>query len=207
MIRRKRALEDSEGGISSDDHTPDKKQAKSALPHLIEKLENPEFSIRLNDIEMHESRSQSKNFSDNENDRSNLSPTKMKSSARRLGDEPKMKRDPSSPRLQRIQTKKSIDCLRLTKSPSKTSHGRIIRDKQEGGGKLQGINRPKMLKKLSERYEKGEVVIVDLIKALMHEICPLYEVQIAHSYSQGPSQDIIRPTLTEQIVFPTKEQF
>jgi HKD family nuclease len=73
-------------------------------------------------------------------------------------------------------SKKSIEsALKISKSPSKTSTGRGLKDKQEGG-KLQPINRPKMLKKLSERYEKGEVVIVDLIKALMHEICPLYEV-------------------------------
>lgn len=140
-------------------------------------MENPEFSIRLNDLEMNESRSQS----DHSNERTL---TKLKQMSKRLGDEVKLKRDPSSPRLSRVMSKKSIEStLKISKSPSKTSMGRGLKDKQDGGGKLQPINRPKMLKKLSERYEKGEVVIVDLIKALMHEICPLYEVQIPHSYN------------------------
>jgi hypothetical protein len=78
--------------------------------------------------------------------------------------------------------------LKLVKSPSRTS---IDRKKQEGG-KLQPINRGKMLKKISERYEKSETVIVELIRGLLQEICPLYDA----SYTQTPE---IRPTLSEQI--------
>jgi predicted NACHT family NTPase len=55
-----------------------------------------------------------------------------------------------------------------------------------------------MLKKLCERYEKGEAVIIELIRVLLHEICPLFEVI---------QSEQVRPTLQDQIVFPTQEQF
>jgi hypothetical protein len=63
--------------------------------------------------------------------------------------------------------------LKPVKSPSKISDKRKTK---EGSGKLQPINRPKMLKKLSERYESGEMVVVELIRGLLHELCPLYDV-------------------------------
>lgn len=80
-----------------------------------------------------------------------------------------MRREVSSPKL---KFQRSTD-LKLKKSPSKTS---LDRRSKDGGGKLQPINRPKMLKKLSERYEKGEAVIIDLVHGIMHEISPVFEV-------------------------------
>lgn len=62
-----------------------------------------------------------------------------------------------------------------------------------------------MLKKLSDRYEKGETVVTDLIRGVLHELCPLMEVPLTHGFNSAA--DLIRPTANEQIVFPTKEQF
>lgn len=59
-----------------------------------------------------------------------------------------------------------------------------------------------MLKKLTERYDKNEAVIVHLIRGLLHEICPLYDVSASLNQS-----DLLRPTLPDHIVFPTQEQF
>ncbi len=60
-----------------------------------------------------------------------------------------------------------------------------------------------MLKKLSERYEKGELVVVDLVKGILQELCPLVEVPPTHGFNVNPSAELIRPTTNEQIVFPT----
>jgi hypothetical protein len=64
-----------------------------------------------------------------------------------------------------------------------------------------------MLKKLSERFKKGEVVVVDLIRGILQELCPLVEVPLTHGFNVSPSSELIRPTTNDQIVFPTQEQF
>lgn len=62
-----------------------------------------------------------------------------------------------------------------------------------------------MLKKLSDRYEKGEVVVTDLVRGILQELCPLVEVPATHGFNSAA--ELIRPTANEQIVFPTKLQF
>jgi hypothetical protein len=54
-----------------------------------------------------------------------------------------------------------------------------------------------MLKKLSERYEKGEIVVVDLVKGILQELCPLVEVPPTHGFNVSPSAELIRPTTNE----------
>ena len=64
-----------------------------------------------------------------------------------------------------------------------------------------------MLKKLQSRFDKGDEIVIDLVKGMLCEICPVHEVSIVNNYGTIQTQDQIRFTPSEYIMFPPMEAF